>query len=141
MELHVSLISPKGVDKVWSKVGPLLTKSTVLSEGRYDIVDLYERLKSGAFQLWVVFQTDTTIVAAVTTMITDYPQGRFLSGQFLGGDDHRMDEWRDLICDTLDQWGRDNACKAVEFSGRSGWKKQLAGNGYREVFRAYQRDL
>lgn len=138
-DLQISLVPPQEIHRVWGKVGPMLQRSTDLSEGRYDLIDLARKLNSGEFHLWIVFEKRGEIVAAITSTFSWYPQGKFLSGQFLGG--ARLSEWRDPFCELFDRWGRDNDCKAVEFTGRAGWVRALKGNGYREVYRILQREL
>lgn len=139
MSLSISLIPTSEVMRVWDRVSHMLKRATDISQGRYRLIDVKEKLLTGEFNLWVVFDPEFRIVAAITSTFTFYPQGKFLHGQFLGGD--RLDEWRDQFCDIFDRWGKDNACKAIEFSGRAGWVRALAGNGYREVFRVLQKDL
>lgn len=144
-ELDVSLVRRQLVPFVWPKVRGFLEKATEISEGRYDIQDLYERLtKDPDWVLWVVFSIhpetkEMNIVAAITSTWTLYPQMKALHGQFLGG--ARIEEWQDKFCSIFDEWGRDNECDAVEFTGRKGWTKLLDRNGYRPVFVTYQKDL
>ncbi len=138
-ELLISLVPHTEIIRVWDNVSSMLKMATDRSQGRYRLKDLKEKLMSGEFQLWVVFEPGFKVVAAITSTFTVYPQCKALHGQFLGGE--RLDEWKDRFCDIFDRWGRDNGCQIAEFSGRAGWAKPLAANGYREVFRVYQRDL
>ena len=138
--LDVTLVQKHFIQQIWSQVGPLLAKATDVSEGRYDIIDVYERLlRDPNWHLWAVYEPDLTVVAAITSTFTQYPRMKVLHGQFLGG--RRLDEWQDMFCEMFDRWGRDNECQAIEFSGRPGWMKPLRRNGYRPVFVVYQRDL
>lgn len=138
--LDASLIQRHFIRQLWPQVAPLLTRATELSHGRYDIADLYGKLlKDDNWHLWAVYEPDGTVVAAITSMFLHYPQGKFLSGQFLGG--NRLEDWKDLFCDIFERWGRDNQCVAIELTGRAGWAKALAPNGYDEVYRTYQKDL
>lgn len=139
IKLDVSLVPLEYLAQVWPVVGPMLKRATDQSEGRYELEDLRKMLACEAFQLWVIFEPDMNIVAAITSTFTQYPQGKFLSGQFLGGE--RLDDWKDMFLKVFDQWGRDNDCDFVELTGRAGWSKVLAPNGYRELYRTYQRDL
>lgn len=138
-ELKVSLIPPNLIDWVWDQAGPQLQMATDQSDGRFNLRDVYDRLVTGDWHLWVVFEESGKLVASITSSFTWYPQGKWLSGQFLGGD--RLDEWRDLFCDTFDRFAKDTECRAIEFTGRPGWGRRLKSNGYRELFRVYQRDL
>lgn len=137
--LQVSLVPSEEVPKIWDKVSHMLKQATDLSYGRYGLNDLKKKLLEGEFHLWIIFDDDYSIVAAVTTTFTYYPSMKTVHGQFLGGD--RLPEWRDLMCDILDRWAIDNSCQMVELSGRAGWAKVLEPNGYKEVFRTYQREL
>lgn len=139
MDVKVSLVPSWEVPNVWDRVSRMLKLATDQSQGRYGLNDLKEKLVSGEFQLWLVFDLDYNILAAVTSTFTIYPQGKFLAGQFLGGEG--LDRWKDEFCRVFHNWGRDNKCVAAEFTGRAGWAKVLADNGYREVFRIYQVDL
>ena len=138
-ELQITLIPHWEVKHVWDKVSRMLKLATDQSQGRYNLSDVKAKLEANEFQLWVIFEEPFEVVAAVTSSFATYPQCHCLCGQFLGGD--RMDEWKDKFCVLFDSWGRDNKCDIVEFTGRAGWGKVLAPNGYREVFRTYQRDL
>lgn len=138
--IQVSLVPPDHVPQIWDKVSHMLKQATDLSRGRYRLKDLKDKLFGGEFQLWIVFDdSDFQIIAAVTTTFSYYPNLKSLHGQFLGGE--RLDEWRDLMCDILDRWAIDNACQIVELSGRAGWAKTLAPNGYKEVYRTYEKEL
>lgn len=139
LKLSISLVPCWEVHRVWPKVEAMLKRATDRSEGRYDIEDLKEKIEKGEVDLWIVFDGDLQVIAANTTTFTEYPQGLFCSGQFIGGS--RIDEWQDDMCALIENWARDHGCKAIEFSGRSGWGRLLARNNYREVFRIFQRDL
>lgn len=138
-ELEVSLVPVFAIETEWPRVEKMLEVATSMSAGRYDIGHLKEKLLTGEFQLWVIFDKRFEIVAAITSTFTVYPKCKFLSGQFLGGD--RLADWKDKFCRIFHNWGRDNGCKAVELTGRAGWSKVLEPNGYREIYRTYQKDL
>lgn len=140
--LDISLVRRHLVPLIWPKVEAFLARATDLSEGRYDIKDLYERLtKHDDWYLWVVFETEEphNIIGAITTTWSHYPQMKTVHGQFLGGE--RLDEWQDRFCDLMEEWGRDSKCDAIEFTGRRGWTRLVNRNGYRPVFVTYQKDL
>lgn len=138
--LDVSLVQRHLINQLWPKVEPLLAKATEISEGRYEIDDLHDKLiNEDDWHLWCVYEPDLTVVAAITSTFTHYPQGLALHGQFLGGD--RLHDWQDMFCEMFDRWARDHGAKFIEFTGRAGWVRPLQRNGYRPVFTIYQRDL
>lgn len=124
---------------MWPLVEAMFKRATDLSAGRYELDDLMLKVFRGDFTLWIVIEDHDRIIAAITSSFTNYPDGRFLSGQFLAGD--KLDEWREPFCELFDRWGRDNGCKAIEFVGRAGWAKALAPQGYKEIYRIYQKEL
>lgn len=138
-DLKITLIPHTDVVVVWDNVSSMLKRATDLSRGRYRLKDLKDKLTSGEFQLWVVFEPGFHVVAAITSTFTIYPQCKALHGQFLGGE--RLDEWKAPFCQLFDRWGRENGCSMVEFTGRPGWGRALADQGYKEIYRVYQRDL
>lgn len=137
--IRCSIVPVEGLRIVWPLVEAMLKRATDDSYGRYDIDDLMYKVFTGEFVLWIVVKDEDKIIAAVTSTFNIYPQGKFLSGQFLGGEE--LPAWRDSFCEIFDRWGRDNGCKAVEFVGRAGWSKALAPQNYREIYRVYQKEL
>lgn len=137
-EYRISLVPHSEIENIWPKVSRYLKLASDQSYGRYRLIDIREKLENNEHQLWIVFD-DQQIVAAITSTFTFYPQCTSLHGQFLGGDN--LEDWRDKFCDIFDSWGRDNGCKFIEFTGRPGWSKALAPNGYKEVFRIFQKEL
>ena len=138
-ELTVSLVPPFEVERIWDQVSRMLKLATDMSQGRYRLQDLKDKLMKGEFQLWIIFDPTFKIVAAITSTFTEYPQKKAAHGQFLGGE--RLIEWKQKFCDVFDSWARDNGCGLIEFSGRPGWGRELSEQGFREVFRTYQKDL
>lgn len=140
LPLEVSLVQRHLIPAIWSRVAGYLKDATDRSEGRYNLDDLYANLVNDEhWHLWVVYEPDLTVVAAITSTFTDYPRMRVLHGQFLGGE--RLDDWQDMFCEIFDRWARDNGCHAVEFTGRHGWGRPLKRSGYRPIFTIFQRDL
>lgn len=138
-DLQISLVPHTDIENIWPKVSRYLKLASDQSYGRYRLADIRHKLETNEHQLWIVFDEDRNIVAAITSTFTLYPQFTSLHGQFLGGE--RLDEWRERFCDIFDRWAKDNGCRMIEFTGRPGWAKTLAPQGYKEVFRVYQRDL
>lgn len=139
MTVQVSLVPVFEVRRIWPKVVAHLQRGVDLSEGRYDLESLKALLEKGESDLWVVFDEKFEVIAAITSTFTQYPLGRFLYGQFLGG--NFLEDWRDEFLRVFANWGRDNGAKGIEFAGRAGWARVLQPNGFREVSRVYQKDL
>lgn len=137
--LEISLVPQHQIRAIFPAVAKHLRRATDMSGGRYTLPALFEKLIEGEYHLWLAYEPDLTVVAAVTSTFTHYPHCRSLHGQFLGGD--RLEDWQDKFCEVFDRWGRENRCAFIEFTGRAGWNKQLARNGFKEEFRVYRREL
>jgi hypothetical protein len=138
--LQVSLVPPQFVDQVWNECVPHLRHAINMSAGRYNMHALYDKLISGEFHMWIVFDHNRKIIGVNTTTFHHYPTGeRSVWGQFLGGE--RLAEWQDQMCDIIARWAKDNKCSFIEFTGRPGWGRLLSRNGYAEEYRTYRKDL
>jgi len=87
--------------------------------------------------LWIVFDDDKKIIAALTTRFLDYPDKRLLAGQFLGGE--KIMQWRDPMLETLERWAKDNNCDGVEMTGRRGFTKVLAPHGWTPEYTVFEK--
>jgi len=116
---EVSLVDPNYVSAVWDRVEPILGKSLHTAHGRFTMESILREIVNFQQHLWIVFNDDKEIVAALTTRFMDYPDKRMLAGQFLGGRD--IMQWRDPMLETLERWAKDNHCAGVEMTGRKGF--------------------
>ena len=91
-DLQVSLVDPNYVSRVWEEVEPILGKSIGSAHGRYDMKDILKEIVNFEQHLWVVFNEESKIIAALTTRFAHYPKKRVLAGQFLGGE--KIMRWR-----------------------------------------------
>ena len=66
-DLQISLVPLFAVEKEWDRVKHLLKVATDMSGGRYRINDLKNKLTTGEFQLWVIFDQKFEIIAAITS--------------------------------------------------------------------------
>ena len=129
--MRASLVPADLVGTCWDEVAPMLEKATDRSGGRYNIVDVYDKLTNDIAQLWVAME-ENEIVAAFVTEITAYGQKKMLTVHFAGGS--KMMEWLDEIDSIFRRWALDNGCSGVELTGRKGWVKALEGVGWKPSF-------
>lgn len=138
--LDISLVQRHLIPAIWPRIQVMLQKAADLSIGRYDLEDVRQKLVNDLdWHLFVIFEPDLTVVAAVIASFSYYPKGKFLCAQFAGGD--RLEDWRDSFFAMFDSWGRDNGCTMIEIGGRPGWKKITARYGYEEAYRVFQKEL
>jgi len=119
-----------------------LTDPAELSGGRYDVMDLVRLVESGRYQVWLAIDPEMGIQGVLTTSVSTYPGAKYLTMQFIGGED--IVHWKDIMLETVHNYAIQQGCVTlngtplVEFSGRRGWEKMLAPNGYVPAYTVYE---
>lgn len=124
---------------VWWQVGPILARAVPSAGGRYTLADILRECCAAEQQLWIAFADDKQIVGALTTRFIDYPGKRMLSGQFCAGTE--IKQWARPMLDTLYRWARDTDCKGFEMTGRKGWQRFLAADGWQATYTVFERNI
>ena len=116
---------------------PYLERAINYSDGRYSPLAVFEDIKSGNQQLWVI--TEGNIIGAATTKIVDYPERRTLFIQFMSGDDFSF--WRGEGYERIAQYAKEKGCDSIEFFGRPGLKKHARELGFEATYTVFERKL
>lgn len=135
--MQVSLVDNNYVSAIWDQVEPILGKSLLTAHGRYTMKSILREIVNFEQHLWIVFDDDKKIIAALTTRFVNYPDKRLLAGQFLGGE--KIMQWRDSMLETLERWAKDNNCDGVEMTGRKGFTKVLAPHGWTPEYTVFEK--
>jgi len=135
--LEVSLVDPNYVSLVWGEVEPILGKSIGTAHGRYDMKDILREIVNFEQHLWVVFDEESKIIAALTTKFAYYPKKTVLAGQFLGGE--KIMRWRGPMLKKLEDWAKDNKCDGLEMTGRNGFQKVLGPYGWTPEYVVFEK--
>lgn len=116
-----------GLDlKYWNQVKDNIQEALSQDGGRLSIDDMHEFIKTNAMQLWAIH--DGNIHAVMTTEIINYKQMRAVRIITVTGKD--LEEWLDLLIETISAWGAENGATAIEFVGRKGWERVLSKRGF-----------
>jgi hypothetical protein len=137
-QLYFSVVPPQVVDVVWPDAKKMLMKALDVQHGVYDIDSIHEGLKSSEFLLWLVIDSATPI-AAITTRICIYPNGKGLAIDWMGGE--RMSEWLPMVQEAMERYARDNGCTHIEGYGRKAWGRWLQKYGWKPAYIAYKMEL
>lgn len=100
---------------VWPEVASMLEDALSYGNGEYELVDIFEAVRSGAMQLWA---TEKSV--AVTTLI-QYPRRTTCLIAAAGGDLEDLKEHLPLV----EEWAIWQGCDAIEVMGRKGWLRVL----------------
>lgn len=124
------------IDLVWPVVLPMLQRAIDLNDGDFDGNHVYERLLEDTMQLFVGYNTDDIIYAAVTELIP-YQHNKALRIVLMGG--KQIDSWVDTK--TFEKFGRLEGCNRIEIVGRKGWVKKLISRGYKQTHYIVTKEL
>ena len=129
------------LDAVWSSVAKVLKKSVGTAKGKYEVDDVYDCIAKDDIVLWIVVDhdKDDDIIAAITTKLIEYPQGRAMAMDWIGGT--RMNEWLPMAQETIAKYAKDHNCKYLEGYGRKGWGRWLGKYGWKPDYIAYKMEL
>jgi hypothetical protein len=126
---------------VWDSVSKVLKKSVATAKGKYEVDDLFNCIMEDEIVLWIVVDhdKDDEIIAAITTRLIDYPRGRSMGMDWIGGT--RMKEWLPMAQNVISRYAKDHNCKYLEGYGRKGWGRWLGKYGWKPDYIAYKMEL
>lgn len=136
--IQITVVPTAVLDVVWPAAKEILKKAVDASYGVYDVESIYQSLLNGEFALWLVMDNGTPI-AALTTRICAYPQGRGLAMDWLAGE--RMREWLPMVQNIMERYAHDNGCTHLECYGRKAWGRWLQKYGWKPSYIAYKMEL
>ena len=124
---------------IWKDVRDLLEAAVLRSHGRWTMEQLCAVVCTGLQSLWVTYDEEGYIRAAMTTQIVQYPNTKFIAVQFLGGDD--FEAWCDGLLDLIERYGKDTGCSGVETVARLGFRNFFKRRGYDQSYATYETSL
>ena len=115
----------------------MLAKAAVHSEGELEPEDFIEPLSTGEMQLWVAYEDNESIHAAMVTQFIQYPQKKILRIISVAGEDFKWNitNFQEMI----DSFALKYGCTAIELWGRKGWKKLLPE--WKDAYTEYTKEL
>ena|SRR3990167_5659801 len=128
------LVEPIDIDRYWFLVEHKLGKALSYSDGKYTLQDVYNAVKKGIMQLWVV-KAVYDYKAVMVTEVIEYPSKRVLVIMFLSGQD--FDSYKQLF-NEIERFGLLHRCESVEFYGRTGWKNKIKNLGFEQIHTVFR---
>lgn len=117
------MISVNAIDNRWSEISNLLA---CLVDERLNLKNIYDKIVSGEWHLWVAFDDDQTIYSVAVTCFVYYPLVTNVRVVLLSGE---HEKWADIIR-IFEEFAKINDCHSVEIKGRKGWERVLRKRGY-----------
>lgn len=124
------------IDLVWPVVLPMLQRAIDLNDGDFDGNHVFERLMEDTMQLFIGYNTDDIIYAAVTELIP-YQHNKALRIVLMGG--KQINRWVDTKI--FEKFGKLEGCNRIEIVGRKGWVKKLESRGYKQTHYIVTKEL
>ena len=142
-EVGVLYIEPKKVDEYWLLVYFMLREGLRYDGDPMSIEDLKKDIKSGAFQLFVMFGSDDGLKSKVfgvfVTRIVELPNFKQCEVILLKGEKREL--WQDEAAEIIEHLAIQNDCKRVAVHARPGWQKFLEGKECKVKRYLYTKEL
>lgn len=141
MSFQVSIIPSGHVCNVLVEVLPMLHKAAKVTNGRMTTDDVLAEILTGQSLMWIAFDSDASnkIYGVLLTKVTGYYRKRLLTVSFCAGE--RASEWMDSMVRRLFQFGRDQKCDGIEWTGRRGWERFLSKYGLKVKYSLFETSI
>lgn len=114
-------------DGVWEYVQKSIDATRCLA----DVALVRAACAKGDMQLWCVFR-ENSLVGAVVTEIVTWPRAKVCLLAACAHDSMTLEEEAAGL-EYIEMWAAHNGCDYMESSGRRGWARRFATQGYEEV--------
>lgn len=129
---------------IWLSILPLVRKFVSRSGVRVTEKTIMNEVLSREVQLWICFDEEqgNKPMSFVVTRIMNYPSGRLLSFDYIGGED--VESWFDIGYDIISEWASTSEadggpqCIGIEATGRLGWQRFLKPRGWSSRYTVYE---
>lgn len=133
--MQISLVAPEHVVQLWPKVEPHLREVLASIADTHHPVDIWDRLRSGEYHLWVAHE-GAEVRGVTVAYVQAYPRSSNYLCFLIGGDD--LGEWKEPMKAAIEAYGRAKGCKKIEGRGRKGWARAI---GYEERAVLFEKEL
>lgn len=138
--MNTTLAMPDQVAEHWHLVKDLLKKAIDHGVGESTLADYLKRILNYEAQLWVFSDDEDNIVGVGLTKFINYSTHRTLHIVAVAGVE--WSTWADQYY-VVEQFAKENKCKAVEQWGRPGWSKILPKviPGFETVYHVMRKEI
>ena len=121
---------------MWSFVSDLLAKPLDRSFGETRLEDIYTYLCEGYQDLWIVKDTDNSILVACNAQVVIYPTQKVYQIILVGGGGFKVKDWvHECWKDDspIIQYAKEQGCVRIETITRDGLLKTLSGYDFKKT--------
>ncbi len=118
--VEILRVPPSSIRAIWPRCESHIEAALELDGGCFYSADLCDCCESGAMQLWIAVQGEE-LLAAVVSLISDYPRKRVFSVPYVGG--VRLMDWLPEMLRVTEAWSKSVGCVAMAGALRRGWAR------------------
>ena len=126
------------ISQAWPYVEGYVEKGLEHTMREFDPWDVYQELRRGAAQLWLIVDEEKNLHGCVITEILQYPR-RTSCRIWITAGEHLV-KWNDAI-EVIEAWARYRGCDLLCAVARQEWTHQAKKHGYTTVHHAYYKTL
>jgi hypothetical protein len=123
--------------KAWPLVEGWIRSALERAKADCTAEDVREQLADTRMQLWLAWDGDHAKGCCITELVST-ARGLCCNLVVVAGVDFKA--WRPLI-ESIKAWAREKGCARLEASGRAGWERLVADDGWRKTRVVIEMDL
>jgi hypothetical protein len=137
--MHITQLTKEQTIENWPILSRYLRKVLEHGQGESTLTDYLTKVLVGVAQCWGVIEHGTIVGVGLTEFL-QYSQHKTLHIIAFSGSNF---EEQSKVFPTVEQFAKDNGCKAIEQWGRPGWAKVLPQYvpGFKQAYVVMRKDL
>lgn len=137
--MHIERLTREQTIEHWPTLSRYLRKVLEHGQGESTLTDYLAKVLVNAAQCWGVIEHGTIVGVGLTEFL-QYSQHKTLHIIAFSGSNF---EEQSKVFPTVEQFAKDNGCKAIEQWGRQGWAKVLPQYvpGFKQAYVVMRKDL
>jgi hypothetical protein len=142
-EVNILYIEPQDLPRYWSLVQFMIAEGLKFDGHPMSMKDIKEKIKSGDYQLFMMFGSDDgekyKVFGCFVTRIQQLPNFRQVEVILLKGE--KREHWQEEAARVIENLGRQHNCQRLAVLARPGWKNFLEPFGWKVKRYLYQKEL
>jgi hypothetical protein len=137
--MHIQQLTKEQTIENWPTLSRYLRQVIEYGQGESTLTDYLTKVLINMAQCWAVVEGGTIVGVGLTEFL-QYTQHKTLHIIAFSGSNF---EEQSKVFPTVEQFARDNGCKAIEQWGRQGWAKVLPQYvpGFKQAYVVMRKDL
>src|SRR5262245_58928341 len=130
-------VPPELTPRAWPLIVDWVATALRRGKGNTTPAQVLEALAGGGMQLWLAWDKGRARGCCVTELLNG-ARGKTCNVVVVAGE--RFPEWKQLT-ETIKAFARSQGCVRLEASGRMGWERRVAADGWRKIRTTIEMEL